>query len=130
VYVTIVNFLSDVVILTFITFLATALPPILAAIVAVIANEGAIHMLREIVSAGQDSHGSIGLSILDGVLYVIYIMLPSYGLLNGRTGVIDKTWRVQATDWTSLLLSAGYTVAIITLFYLLTIAVLRRKSLG
>ena len=130
VYVTLDNFLADAVILSFIIFLSTAMPPVLAGIVAIIANEGAIYTLREIVSAGQHSTGSSGLAILDGVLYVVYMVLPSYGLLNGHQRQVFETWHVEASDWLSLLPGIGYAAAVIVLFYLLTIVVLRRKSLG
>jgi hypothetical protein len=129
-YVTVENFLADAVILSFIIFLSTAMPPVLAAIVAVIANEGAIYALREIVTAGQQSHGSTGLAILDGVLYVVYMALPSYGLLGNRDRDVYETWHLKASDWMDLLPALGYTAAIVVLFYLLTIVVLRRKSLG
>lgn len=130
IFVTVDNFLSGLVILSFLVFLATAMPPVLAAIVALIANESAIYFLRTIVTAGSDANHNMVLSALNKALYVLYMMLPSYSFLNDRNATVFGTWRVEAAEWPNLLLSLGYTVAIVTLFYLLTLAMLRRKSLG
>ncbi len=130
VFVTIDNFLSDWIIMSFVIFLATAMPPVIATIVAIIANEGAIYALRGIVSAGHEATGSVALSVLDKVLYGIYMILPSYSLLKVRSATVLETWHVQPEEWVNLVFSLGYALAVVTLFYLLTLVLLRRKSLG
>ena len=127
---TIGNFLSDLVVLSFLVFLATAMPPVLAAIVALIANDSAIYLLRTVLAAGSDAGQSMMLSVLNKALYALYMVLPSYSLLNDRTDAVFSTWRVESAHWPSLFLSLGYTVAIVSFFFLLTLATLRRKSLG
>ena len=129
-FVTIDNYLGGLVVVSFVVFLATSLPPVLAAIVAVIANESIFHTLRTIVTAGLEANGNVALAVLDKVLYVIYMALPSYSFLQGRSGAVLDTWRVQASDWPTLLYAGGYAMAIVMLFYLLTLVMLNRKSLG
>jgi hypothetical protein len=129
IFVTLQNYLGGLIVLGFVVFLATSMPPVLAAIVAVIANEGTIYMLRTIVAAGIEATGSAVLSGLDKALHVAYVMLPSYSLFQER-GEVESTWRVESQDWLMLAPSVGYTIAITAFFYLLTLAVLRRKSLG
>jgi ABC-type transport system involved in multi-copper enzyme maturation permease subunit len=130
VFVTVDKFLGDLVVLAFVVFLATAMSPVLAAIVAVIANEGVFHALRTIVSAGLESSAGTALSALDKILYVAYMAVPSYSFVRHRSEVVFDTWRVQPEDWPTLLYGVAYSCAVVTLFYLLTLIVLRRKSLG
>jgi hypothetical protein len=98
--------------------------------VALIANESTIHFLREVVAAGSDANHGFVLTAIDKALYGLYMLLPSYSMLNDRAQVVSSTWRVEAPDWSNLFMSLCYTVAVVTLFYLLTLALLRRKSLG
>jgi hypothetical protein len=129
IFVTLDNYLSGLVIFAFVVFLATSMPPVLAVIVAIIASESTIYWLRTIVAAGIDANVG-GLNTLDKLLYGIYMILPSYSLFHHQSETVFETWRVAPRDWLPLLYAAVYTVATMTLFYLLTLVVLRRKSLG
>lgn len=130
IFVTIANYLSGLVIFAFVVFLATSMPPVLAVIVALVANESSFYFLRTIVAAGLREGGGVALTMLDKVLYVVYMVVPSYSLFEHRNEGVFQTWRVQAHDWLPLLYTTLYTCAIVTLFYLLALVVLKRKSLG
>ena len=130
IFITLDNYLSGLVIFAFVIFLATSMPPVLAVIVAIVASESTIYWLRTIVAAGIDANVSGGLSTLDKVLYGIYMVLPSYSLFQHQSEAVYQTWRVAPRDWLPLLYTLLYTGAMMTLFYLLTLVALRRKSLG
>ena len=130
IFVTLDNYFSGLIIFAFVVFLATSMPPVLAVIVAIIASESSIYWLRTIVTAGIDAKVGGGLDLLDKLLYGIYMVLPSYSLFQHQSETVFQTWRVAPRDWLPLLYSALYTCAMMALFYLLTLAVLRRKSLG
>jgi len=122
--------LATVVGVTFLVFLGRMMHPILAMIVALLLSESSVYRLWFIVRGGAMATGGGPLgSLFDGLLAVLYWILPMYSPFQDQTGAVYGSLRVSGDQWLCLFYSAGYSLSAGCLFLMLTLLIFRRQRL-
>jgi hypothetical protein len=112
------------------TALGTAVHPVICALFVVFFSESTFRGLGTIVAGALEAgRQSFALTALLKVLRGLYWLAPTYAPLADRTEWLEKSMRAPAGAWRLLLAAAGYTLLASAFGYLLTLTVLRRRSL-
>ncbi len=132
-FLTLMGFFRAVTVMAYLTMLATLMHPILAIMVAALFQDFMFQQLMTLVMAGAaTASGAMHqflFQLLHGALYVVYLVLPSYGMFSHQLGNVHTTYRVSGTAWQALSLTFAYTAILTTFFYLVAVWALRRKRL-
>jgi hypothetical protein len=120
---------GTLVVLSFLTALATCIHPLIAALAILVLNDGLILRLRELVEAGVGSQSGGFLRTVRAALAWIYALMPMTNPFERQLQTVYGTLRVSGTDWSYLAAAAAYALAATTFFFVLSVKVLRRRTL-
>lgn len=130
-YLAVYTFCKAMILFSYLTFLAILLHPALAALVALLLQEGTFWTLLLWVGSGTSVTQSKAflafLSALEPVLRLAYAVVPTYAPYSSAAQRITATFRIEAGDLTHLGVAALYSAVLGLLLYLLTALALRRR---
>jgi hypothetical protein len=128
-FVALESFLRSLILLAYLMFLATALHPVVAVLTQAFFNESTFEGLRFLLAAREETGSAPWLVAARWLCNTFYCILPAHTPYSAKTDAIHTSLRVAAHDWLYLLYACGYTLVVLTFFFLLSTAVLRRKPL-
>ncbi len=118
---------------SYLTFLSILMHPALAGVLVLLLQQETFYQLGLLTASAQGLSGAglyrSFLGIVRQGLLLIYKVLPVYDPYPGALGRVSSSFRIEAGDLPTLLLTALYAVAISSLFYLLATASVRRRRL-
>jgi hypothetical protein len=129
VFVALHNLCGTLVVLSFLTALATLVHPVFAVLVMLVFNDNMVLRLRELIEAGIGGTEAGWLRPVQIVLGGIYAVMPMTNPFASQLQSAHMSLRVSAADWGYLAASATYALAATAFFYALSVAILRRKTL-
>ena len=125
------SFFRSAILLGYLSFLAVVLHPVVAVILVLVFNESAFYGLMFMMEAAVRATGKNPfLPVLREVFRFVYMVIPITEPLSERSREVAVSLRAEAGDWQTLLMRAGYTLVVLTFFYLLSTLGLRRRNLS
>lgn len=128
------GFLEAVMFLSYLTFLAVLLHPVMAALVALLLQDGLFYFLMTWVLSGMSTSANATwkgiLAVVYRAVYGLYLVLPTYSPFGDKTGAVTMSYRVTAGDAKYLLLTLGYVAVAASFFYIAADYALKRKRLS
>jgi ABC-type transport system involved in multi-copper enzyme maturation permease subunit len=119
------------ILLGYLLCLAVVMHPVVAVLVIFVLNESAFYGLMFMMEAAiRATGGNPFLPALREVFRLVYMIIPITDPLSERSREVAMSLRVEAGDWRTLLMRAGYTLVVLTFFYLLSTLGLRRRNLS
>ncbi|MEE9614665.1 MAG: hypothetical protein V3W31_06895 [Thermodesulfobacteriota bacterium] len=130
-YMTVNDFMSTIILISYMTFLAVLMHPLLALLFAVIFQGGTFFYIKLLLmgKAANDGGLSVPLTLLKGLVDGIYLLLPSFSPFSGKTSKLYRSLRLDDANWEYLLLTFGYTVFVSALMYVLSVYFFKKKRL-
>ena len=129
-YLSFYHFLIGLNVYAILTFLTIIMHPILAAIVALLMNEGTFYGLLTLVMGGlKASPDNRLLVFLKYIFYSIYFVVPQYSPFKADLQEVYETFRVTSPDLTYLFYALIYTLIFSSFCFFLTTYVLKKKRL-
>jgi hypothetical protein len=116
--------------MAFLTCLAVAFHPVVAVLMALFFNEGAIYQLKFLLTGGIASGGDTpGLTLATVLCDTLYMVLPMISPFEKELDSVRMSLRATGGDWLTLLGVLGYTAFVTVFLFLLSDYLLRRKNL-
>jgi hypothetical protein len=119
VFVALHSLCGTMVVLSFLTVLATFVHTVIAGML----------ILREFIEAGFVGHRGGWLSALQAILAGVYAMMPMTNPFEQHLQGVYGSLRVSGADWGYLAASAAYSAGATLFFWVVSVAVLRRRTL-
>lgn len=130
-FVALDSFFRSAILLGYLSFLAVVLHPVVAVILVLVFNESTFYGLVFMMEAAVHATGKNPLlPVLREVFRFVYMVIPMTDPLSERSREVAMSLRAEAGDWQTLLMRAGYTLVVLTFFYLLSTLGLRRRNLS
>lgn len=131
IFVALNNFATTVIIYSYLTMLTSIMHPALAALVALVIQEGTFHnllvLLMGAVQGVTDPIKWFILKTLEQICAFFHIILPNYSPFSDRTSDIYKSYRVTGMGWLYLLYILGYTLLFAAFCYFVTVFFFKRR---
>jgi hypothetical protein len=129
VFVALHSLCGTMVVLSFLTVLATFVHPVIAGMLILVFNDNIVLRLREFIEAGFVGHRGGWLSALQAILAGVYAMMPMTNPFEQHLQGVYGSLRVSGADWGYLAASAAYSAGATLFFWVVSVAVLRRRTL-
>ena len=130
-FVALDSFFRSAILLGYLSFLTVVLHPVVAVLLVLIFNEGTFYGLMFMMEAAVQATGKNPLlPVLREVFRFVYMVIPITDPLAERSREVALSLRAEMGDWRTLLMRAGYTLVVLTFFYLLSTLGLRRRNLS
>jgi hypothetical protein len=108
--------------------LAAVLHPVMAVLVALVANSGLIEFVRTMVLSAQKADPSaVWPSLADWPLYAVYVALPILDPYAEQTATVSQSLRVTGEQWLYLGATGGYALGMFAFFFLASAFAIRRR---
>ena len=116
--------------IAYLSFLATALHPVIAVVFVLFFNPSMFYQLRiEMLGFIQSGSKSLAIRILEPFFQFLYMLLPIFHVFSDETGSVYATLRVSHGQWARVFGAFGYDLALAALCYCLSLFFLQRKRL-
>ncbi len=130
-YITLNEFFQTVSIIAYVTFLSVIFHPVLALMFLFVFHESLFYWLKILIASGIKAASANAfiplLKFLKVLVDTIYMILPTFSPYAEKTHQVYSSLRGSDGDWSILLLNISYSLILTTLFYLLTVYVLKKK---
>jgi len=115
------------------SFLTVVIHPFIAVLMVLFFNDGLFYQFILLASAGIKATKGWAtramLSVLNGILYVLYMILPAYTPLAEKTQRIYSSLKIRPPDLVTLGMTLGYALLLSALFYFLSDYSLKKNRL-
>jgi hypothetical protein len=114
----------------YLTFLATALHPVMAVVFLMFFNPSIFYQLRmQMLGFIQSGSKNVLVHVLEPFFQFLYMVLPIFHAFSDKTASVRASLRVDHGQWARVFEAFGYDLALAALCYCLSLFLLRRKRL-
>lgn len=129
-FVALDSFAISVGMIGYLTFLATAIHPVLAVVFVLIFNPSMFYQLRlEMLGFIASGSKNVAVRLLEPFFQFLYMTLPIFHAFSDKTQTVYSTLRVDSGQWARVFGAFGYDLALAALCYFLSLFFLQRKRL-
>ena len=129
-FVSLDSFAMCVGMIGYLTFLATAMHPVLAAVFVVFFNPSLFYLLRvQMLGFIESGSKNALVRILEPSFQLVYMALPVFHAFSDKTASVRASLRVDHGQWMHVFGAFGYDLALAALCYCLSLVFLQRKRL-
>lgn len=125
------SFVRVALVVSVVTFLISVMHPFLAVVLMLLAHEDTFLNLLTWISAAEVEAtkfwAKVGYIVAEGVVYGLYLIVPSYSLMSDVAANVHRTWRMGWGDIPPLVWGVLYALIAGICFFALSALALRRR---